>query len=136
MRETLTAPAFRKVANNLHKALLEADDRARKEIRGYTGHQFRSMLAERHGYHVAKELLRRLPSGRVQSGFADLIVAGRPDLTMEAVVLERRWSRLFNQHEIAEATRRFRLVGYNVSYLLTPGEVTLVIKRDRPLAAA
>lgn len=137
MRPIQTRRTFIKEAHGFHDALLAADDRARAEIPGYKGHRFRAMLKAKHGFHVAKELLKPLRLKGLPSGFVDIIVAHRPDLTMEAVVLERRWQRLFGQHEIDEAIRRFRLVGFQVVYQLKPGEAKLIIKPiDKPQRAA
>ena len=54
---------------------------------------------------AARTLLARR---QVSEGFGRLWELGRPDLTVEALVLEPRWSDLFTDAERATARRRLK----------------------------
>ena len=62
-------------------------------------------MSERYG---AAEAARRLiTSGTIQSGFEQLVIMGRPDLTIESAVLDPRWGELFSPQ--VRAAARWRL---------------------------
>lgn len=55
------------------------------------------------GLEAARALLR---SDRFSDGFVAITLAGRPDLTLEALVLREPWRPLFTDEELAIARRR------------------------------
>jgi hypothetical protein len=55
---------------------------------------------------------RLLSTGHIQSGFERLILMGRPDLTVEAAVLDPRWHELFSDaHREAARWRLSQALG-------------------------
>lgn len=70
--------------------------------------RFLQMVEELGGVATAKRLL----AGSVQEGFATLWQCGRLDLSVEALVLQPQWQRLFTQAELAEARQRLQGAGY------------------------
>jgi hypothetical protein len=81
--------------------LLELARRSNDEL-----HYFIKMVKTQGGVGAAKTLLAQpLPA----EGFSILKKLGRPDLTVEAAVLEQRWSSMFSATELA--TARARLEG-------------------------
>jgi len=77
------------------RAMLRIYERARDEC-GYNGVYFLKMVREHGGLETARRLLR---SQEVSEGFIVLIEKGRPDLTMEALVLQQTWEALFTEEE-------------------------------------
>ena len=76
---------------------------------GYRAPYFLRMVQERGGLGAAKHLL----SGPdPQSGFTRLWELRRLDLSMEALVLEERWSGLFTEDECRTARARLEAYGY------------------------
>jgi len=74
---------------------------------GYWGNYFLREVRRKGGLATAKRMLGaklKNPSG--QKGFRALVEAGRPDLSVESLVLQPRFCRLFTQHELSEAQRR------------------------------
>jgi 5-methylcytosine-specific restriction protein A len=55
-------------------------------------------------------MLRPATDAKVQKGLQALLTAGRKDLTVEAVVLKRRFAPLFTKDELREARRRLATV--------------------------
>jgi len=53
---------------------------------------------------TVRYLLRHPPS----AGFLDLVRAGKRDLTVEALVVQRKWKSLFTEAEIEIASARLR----------------------------
>lgn len=94
----------------LHEALLNVYERARGDA-GITFRQFRAMLNRQTARETAEQLLRPMPNGRTPNGFRRIVAAGRPDLTLEYVVLQQRFRNLFTDGQRAEARRRLGLVG-------------------------
>lgn len=91
---------------------------------GYTAHRFREKVNRDGGVTAAKYWLRRGSSAT--EGFIRLLDHGRLDLSMEAVVLERRWAHLFTQAELTVARNRLQEVAYSAG----PGR-----RVKRPIAA-
>ena len=88
----------------LEAALREINSRAGKEV-GLGSGRFTTLLNNRSGLGAAKYSLRRQASG-VGGGFNSIMDAGRPDLTLEYVVLQKRFRKLFDREDLAEARRR------------------------------
>jgi len=60
-------------------------------------------MIERHG--ATEAAVRLVTSGDVLSGFSRLVALGRPDLTIEAAVLDPAWRPLFRNRAVREAAR-------------------------------
>lgn len=93
------------------KALVEADKAAEREA-GFTGKALRQMIADHGGIGAAKRLLQPAQGGRIHDGLVELALAGRIDLSAEAVVLKPRFRKLFSEAERAEARRRLDLCAF------------------------
>jgi len=76
--------------------------RAKREA-GYKATYFRQMVKEMGGIAAAHQLLA---AGPVSFGYTELILAGRPDLTVEALALRSDYAVLFSAEELSRATER------------------------------
>lgn len=76
---------------------------------GYKATRFLQMV-DKHGGVLAAKLL--LQGSKPSDGLVHLWEAGRLDLTMEALVLERKWDTLFSESEKNGARARLRALGY------------------------
>jgi hypothetical protein len=83
--------------------------RAKNEA-NYTAGFFINMLSTLGGLETAKRLLA---SQEMHSGFTALYERGRLDLTVEALVVQPRFSELFRVEEIDTARRRLEQLGYD-----------------------
>ena len=81
---------------------------------GYWGRYFLRSVKRHGGLVTAKRMLsKRLKNPSEQKGFQALVEAGRPDLSVESLVLQKRFQSLFTASELAEAKRRLGSVpGY------------------------
>ncbi|MCE0864453.1 HNH endonuclease [Pseudomonas alloputida] len=77
----------------------------------YKPNEFLKMLGSIGGYKTAVSLLTK---PKVSDGFTRLYLERRLDLTVEAVILESRWARYFDEHLISSAEERLIKVGYTV----------------------
>jgi hypothetical protein len=75
---------------------------AKSEI-GYNATRFLVMVKELGGLQAAHQLLA---AERIHDGFAELLLAGRPDLTVEALVLRQEFQPLFSESELRIARER------------------------------
>lgn len=73
--------------------------------------EFLKMLGSIGGYKTAVSLLTK---PKVSDGFTRLYMERRLDLTVEAVILESRWARFFDEQLISAAEGRLSEVGYRV----------------------
>ena len=85
--------------------MLAVYERAGKEI-GYWATRFLSSVKKNGGLATAKRMLGPASSSQIQKGLQALIDAGRPDLSLEALVLRPRFVALFTPGELQEAKRR------------------------------
>lgn len=92
----------------LEAALREINERAGTELNERSG-RFTLLLNSRGGIGAADESLK--PKKRTAGGLNRIMELGRPDLTLESVVLQRRFRGLFTREQLAEARRRLGLVG-------------------------
>jgi 5-methylcytosine-specific restriction enzyme A len=76
---------------------------------GYPPNNFVRMLNAEGGFETAKRLLLK---SAVSEGFVELFRLQRLDLTVEALVVESEWARLFEPELLAIAEKRLRDVGY------------------------
>ena len=93
----------------LQDAMLEAYERAGRKA-GYWGNYFRRSVLRNGGLVTAKRMLRPAKGARIQMGFQVLVDAGCADLSVEALVLHRRFAPLFTKEELTEARRRLDTV--------------------------
>jgi hypothetical protein len=63
------------------------------------------MLREHQGLGTAKKLIA---SGAIQDGFRKVVELGRPDLTMESIMLEPEFQTLFSRAELDAARWRLK----------------------------
>tara|TARA_B100000378_G_scaffold34333_1_gene25881 strand:- start:441 stop:764 length:324 start_codon:yes stop_codon:yes gene_type:complete len=91
-------------------AMFDIHRRAKAEAK-HNATAFLQMLNDRGGLDTAKSLI----NAKSQSdGFTALFLAGRLDLTVEAVVIEdQRWHILFTDEELARARKRLQDNGYH-----------------------
>jgi len=83
-------------------------ERGRAEA-GYNASYFLSMLSQYGPQETAHKLLA---SPAISDGLAELWERGRLDLTVEAVVTDPKFSKLFTLDEIAIVRRRLAQFGY------------------------
>ena len=91
-----------------HEAMLNVYRRAKSEC-GYNATRFLQMVSEQGGLQAAKTLLHK---EGYSDGFVELWQCGRPDISMEALILQEPWSSLFTAEEFAVARRRLRDLGF------------------------
>lgn len=77
--------------------------------RGYVATYFLQMLEEHGGRETAKRLLAK---SEPQTGLFELWKLNLLHESMEAVVLQEKYSELFTTEELAEAYRRLEELGY------------------------
>jgi hypothetical protein len=93
-----------KLEEQFHEAMLDVYRRAKAEA-GYNAARFLTMVAERGGLATARYLLH---ADTVSDGYAALCTRGRLDLSVEAVILDRKWKPLFTADERRIAIERLR----------------------------
>ena len=78
---------------------------------GYWGKYFLRSLNHHGGLATAQRMLsKKLKNPSEQKGFRALIEAGRPDLSLENLILQPRFRSLFTKEELEEAKRRLDTV--------------------------
>ena len=90
--------------NLFHQEMINIYKRAKSEC-GYNATRFLVMVNEIGGLQAAKTLIN---APGVSDGFVALWERGRPDLTVEAIILDPRWKELFTGHELDIARERLR----------------------------
>ena len=91
-------------------AMMNIYHRAKSEA-GYNATRFLQMLQEHRGLETARILLH---SPHVSDGYTSLWERGRLDLTVEALILERKWNQLFSDQERRIALNRLEEYKYEV----------------------
>lgn len=76
---------------------------------GYVAHRFRQKIVRDGGLAAAKHWLR---PAKATAGFQRLLDHDRLDLSVEAVVQQTPWDKLFTPAELATARKRLRQFGY------------------------
>ena len=89
-------------------AMMQIYVRAKQQA-GYTATRFCQMLDEHGGVETARRLLPQM-----SDGFTALWQRGRLDLTVEALVLQPKWDKLFSHEERQIARRRLRECGMDI----------------------
>lgn len=98
-------------------AMFDIYRRAKSEAK-YNATVFLNMLNDRGGIATAKTLIN---ADNQSDGFTALWLAGRLDLTVEALVVEdSRWHELLLPEEIQKARSRLESRGYKSSFHLNP----------------
>jgi len=73
---------------------------------GYWGHYFLREVKKLGGLTTAQKMLARTDARGKTKGFLALVQAGRPDLSVEALVLSERFRSLFTKTELNTASAR------------------------------
>ena len=89
--------------------MLEIYKNAKKDIR-YNASRFLGMVSDQGGLKTAQTLLH---ATSVSDGYTKLWEHQRLDLSVEALILEERWTSLFSAEERAIATTRLKEYGYD-----------------------
>lgn len=97
-----------KPESEFHEAMLEIYRRAKAEA-DYNAARFLGMVSERGGLETARHLLH---APTVSDGYAALWERRRLDLTVEALILDSRWTLLFSEEERRIAIDRLRDYGF------------------------
>ena len=100
-------------ARRFDEAMLELTETWKQEVR-YSATRFRQMVDRRGGVETARRLLSK-PD--VSSGFLKLKEAGKLDLTMEYLILQRDFTSLFTFEERGIARGRLIDHGLGVDQL-------------------
>lgn len=90
---------------------LRGKAREGKTAVGYPATLFHQILNADGGFATVKRLLA---ASKVSDGYTELVVRGRPDLTVEALVAETRWRKYFDPQLVEIAETRLRRTGYAV----------------------
>ena len=85
-------------------------DDASAACKGYRPTRFRQLVIEKGGLEAARILLR---GTNPASGFTELFLCKRLDLSMEALVIKHPWDQLFSAEELQEAKKRLADVGFS-----------------------
>jgi 5-methylcytosine-specific restriction protein A len=91
----------------LHKAMIDLYQKAGKAT-GYWANYYLRSVKKHGGLQTARKMLSK--KAESQTGLQAVIDVGRPDLTVEHLVLQPQFSSLFTENELAEAKRRLSLV--------------------------
>lgn len=106
--------------DELTNALINEGYRRAGEEAGYWGTRFLQAVRRNGGLATAKRMLKPRNASQ-RAGLDKLIEAGRPDLTLEAIILQDKFRRLFTREELAIARERLGEYGraieiYQASY--------------------
>lgn len=104
LTQLLAAHFAMALEDEFHDALLSMYRRAGEEA-GYWGTRFLQAVRRKGGLATAKDMLTPRTSAQ-RAGLEKLLEAGRPDLTLESVVLEPKFQALFTEPELREAATR------------------------------
>ena len=96
------------LSRSFHRAMIRIHERARDEV-GYNASRFIQMVAELGGVETANRLL---DTNGVSEGFTRLWESKRLDLSVEALVIEERYSPLFDARRRRMAHERLEQYGF------------------------
>ena len=91
-----------------HAAMLDIYKNAKRDIH-YNATRFLSMVSAEGGLASAQALIH---ADKVSDGYTKLWEHQRLDLSVEALILEERWTTLFTPEERAIAASRLKEYGY------------------------
>lgn len=100
------SPTRAALERDFEKAMYKIYDDAKDA--GHTAHRFRELVSEYGGVQAASMLIANSPS----TGFVALWELGRLDLTVEALVLQKKWSPLFTEAQKKRALRMLKENGW------------------------
>jgi hypothetical protein len=109
--DTAYSSDYEDLERAFHTAMVEVYQRAKEEAR-YHATYFIQMVSDRGGLATARHLLH---SSAVSEGFTALWERHRLDLTVEAVVLQERFTPLFSDEERRIARTRLEEYGYRTA---------------------
>ncbi len=92
-----------------HEAMVEVYQRARKEC-GYTATAFLRMVLDHGGVEAARRLLS---TDEAQSGLYELWNCGKPEISVEYLVLQPQWRDLFASEQRRRARQRLIDLGFD-----------------------
>lgn len=92
------------IEEELTSAFIDGYTAAGKAV-GYWGRRFLQSVKNKGGLHTAKRMLKPRTVGQRQ-GLDKLLEAGRPELTVEAILLQPRFQALFTAEELKVAAER------------------------------
>jgi hypothetical protein len=102
--------AMEELEREFDMAMLNIYRRAYDEA-GYNATRFLQMLRENRGLETARILLH---ASNVSDGYTALWERSRLDLTVEALIIDKKWQPLFSEQELEiVARRRLREYHYN-----------------------
>jgi hypothetical protein len=107
-RRSVGTPKY--LVSRFHMAMLQIFDDVIEACGGYRPTQFRKLVSEKGGLEAARFLL---VGTNPASGFAELLLCKRLDLSMEALVTLEPWCQLFTQEELGQAKKRLADVGFS-----------------------
>lgn len=90
--------------DDLNAALIAGYQRAGKEV-GYWGSRFLQAVQRNGGLATVKRMMKPRNAGQ-RAGLDALLDARRPDLTVEAIILQPKYRGLFTMAELAAAAER------------------------------
>jgi len=96
----------------LTAALIDGYQRAGKEV-GYWGRRFLQAVRRNGGLATARRMMAPRNAGQ-RAGLDALLDAGRPDLTLEAIILQPKFRALFTDAELSVATERLGEYGKTI----------------------
>jgi len=89
------------------QVLLEAVDQAKAF--NYHPNRFVAMIRSKGPFQTVKDIVA---SAKPSDGFNELLLAGRMDLTCEAIIVQTEWRTFFDEDLLAIAERRLNAHGY------------------------
>lgn len=89
------------------QVLLEAVDQAKAF--DYHPNRFVAMIRSKGPFQTVKDIVA---SAKPSDGFNELLMAGRMDLTCEAIIVQTEWRTFFDEDLLAIAERRLTAHGY------------------------
>ena len=100
--------------DELTNALIDDGYKRAGEEVGYWGARFRQAVLRNGGLSTAKRMLKPRNTSQ-RAGLDKLIEAGRPDLTLEAIILRPQFRSLFTDEELAIAQQRLGEYGKSIA---------------------
>lgn len=101
--------------DELNAALVDAYQRSGEEV-GYWGTRYIQALRRNGALATARRMLKPRNAGQ-RKGLDALLEAGRPDLTLEAIILQAQFRSLFTNDELAVAAERLGEYGKTMGVL-------------------
>lgn len=98
-----------------------------KKLCGYNATRFLQKIRKDGSLAAAKSWLNpKKDKGGVTSGFLKLVENGRLDISLEALVLQNPWRKLFSQSELEMAENRLKRFGFKMALLKDQASTVLI----------